>query len=594
MRYALGIVCYGLHESAAVLIDGGRVVAAAEEERFSRRKFDNGFPTHAIAFCLQQAGISSKELIAVGFGFAPKRRKFSKAVYFVRHFPKSLHLLGSRIGVLRQMLSIKREIRDRLGFAGPVLPLNHHLCHAASAFFASPFQEASILNLDGVGDWEACWMGTGKGDILKTVATINWPFSLGHIYSAFTEYLGFQSFSDEYRVMGLSSFGDPIPYAAAMAEIFWPTPTGYDVDLSYFDFPTGHIPRYGKKLVDLFGPPLSPGDQEIPANYRNVAASLQTQLQVVVCHLARMVVNRTGLRKMCLAGGVALNCAANGRLLADGIVEDLYVPPCASDSGTALGAAYCALQAVTGQLQREALTTALLGPEYADAEIEKVFVSRGLQWQQIDDPAACAAQLLRDGKVIGWFQGRLEFGHRALGARSILADPRRADMKDIINSKVKFREPFRPFAPSVLEERVAEFFHCDRKVPFMTETYAVRDEKKHLIPAVTHIDGTARIQTVSRTENPRYWSLLKHFDDLTGIPLVLNTSFNVKGQPIVNTPDEAVETFLKTDIDALFCGSFVALKSDIRIPPGFKAGSPIGPSKCPSTSFPPCGPANGK
>lgn len=569
MPYVLGIVCYGLHESAAVLIDGGRVIAAAEEERFTRIKFDNGFPSSAISFCLKQAGISGNELAAIGFGFDPKRRLLSKAAYCIRHLPKSLHLLGTRGGMQGQLLRIKREIRSRLGYAGPVYQLNHHLCHASSAFHASPYEAASVLTLDGVGDWEACWMGLGQGNRLQQVAAIDWPLSLGHIYSAFTEYFGFQSFSDEYRVMGLSSYGDPAPHAKIMAEIFQPTPTGYAVDLRYFDFPTGHVPRYGKKLVEAFGPALRGGEEDIAENYRNLAAALQAQLETVVCHLVRMTVKQTGQNKLCLAGGVALNCVANGRLVSEGIVEELYVPPCASDSGAALGAAFLAHIKVLGQLAREPLTTALLGPAYSDAEIEQVLISHDLPRQHITDPAACAAQLLCDGRVIGWVQDRLEFGHRALGARSILADPRRADMKDIINSKVKFREPFRPFAPSVLEERVGEYFHCSRQIPFMTETCRVREEMRGLIPAVIHVDGTARVQTVSKISNPLYWSLITHFDKLTGIPLVLNTSFNVKGQPIVNTPEQAVDTFMKTNIDALVCGRYVVLKSGTTLAPEF-------------------------
>jgi carbamoyltransferase len=346
-----------------------------------------------------------------------------------------------------------------------------------------------------------------------------------------------------------------------MAEVFWPTPNGYEVNLDYFDFPTGRVPLFSAKLAEKFGPPLKGPHDEIPERYRDIAASLQAQLETVVEHLARLLVKQTGLKKICLAGGVAMNCAANGKLLSKQIAEEIYVPPCASDAGAALGAAYLAHLKSVNRLERKILRTALLGPDYSNAQIDAALAAHHLEAKIVEDPAAHAAALLSEGKVIAWFQGRMEFGHRALGARSILADPRRAEMKEIINRKVKFREPFRPFAPSVLEERAHEFFDCAGPAPFMTEVYAVRAEIKSLIPAVTHVDGTARIQTVDKNVNPLYWELIKQFGERTGVPVVLNTSFNVKGQPIVNTPAEAVETFLKTDLDALICGNRLAVKN---------------------------------
>lgn len=560
MAYALGLICYGLHESAAVLVDGGTVIAAAEEERFSRRKFDNGFPVQAAQFCLRQAGISGRDLAAVGFGFDPRRRLAAKARHLLRYLPASTHLLRTRGPMQEKMWSVAAEVRRQLGFTGPVRRLNHHLCHAASAFLPSPFPRASVLTIDGVGDWEACWIGLGDGLSLKPIATIDWPLSLGHIYSAFTEYLGFQSFSDEYRVMGLAPYGDPRPFARAMSDVFRPTGTGYDVDLAYFDFPVGRVPRFGRRLVDTFGPPL-PAGSEIPTRYRDIAAALQAQLEAVVESLVRQAITVTGVGEVCLAGGVALNCVVNGRLVASRVVQDLFVPPCASDSGAALGAAYLAHLATTGGLARATLDSALLGPQYDAAQIERVLVARKVEWVRVEDPSATAAELLYRGKVIGWYQGRMEFGHRALGARSILADPRRADMKDVINAKVKYRELFRPFAPSVLEERVQDFFCTNRRLPFMTETCRVSADQAARIPAVVHVDGTARVQTVSRATQPEYWALIRRFEQLSGVPVVLNTSFNIKGQPIVNTPDEAVMTFLATQLDALICGPFLIRKA---------------------------------
>lgn len=559
MSYALGIICYGRHEAAAVLIDGGRVVAAAEEERFSRQKFDPGFPTQAIAFCLRQARISAADLVAIGYGFDPRRRLLAKAGYMARRFPASLALLNGGGTLLRRMDRIEQDIRERLDFTGPIYRLNHHLCHAASAFYASPFTEAAILTLDGAGDWESGWWGQGAGERISESGRIDWPQSLGHVYAAFTEYLGFQAFSDEYKVMGLAAYGTP-HHLAQMSEIFWPTAGGYQVDLDYFEFHKGRSPRYGSRLVERFGPPLRDPESHVPQHYRDVAASLQAQLERVVSHLVRQVTRATGLRRLCLSGGVAMNSVANGKLLNEGLVDALYIPPCASDAGVALGAAYLSHLKATGQLRRHELTTAALGPEYDDAPILDACAKHGLIAHLVTDPAESAAQLLAEGQIIGWFQGRMEFGQRALGARSILADPRRAEMKDVVNAKIKFRESFRPFAPSVLAEHAVNYFHCQGPSPFMTQVSLVREEKRQVIPAVTHVDGTARVQTVERAASPLYWNLIDAFYRLTSVPVVLNTSFNIKGQPIVNTPAEAVETFMQTSLDALICGSYLILK----------------------------------
>ena len=560
VSYTLGILCHGWHEAAAVVVNGGEVVAAAEEERFTRRKLDPGFPRQAIGYCLRQAGVQARNSRRSAMGLTLGGCSCRKAAHLARYFPRSLNLLATRTERLQRMNAINADLRESLGFRASVYRLNHHLCHAASSFLGSPFEEAAILSLDGIGDWEACWWGRGRGCQIEELGTINWPRSLGHVYAAFTEYLGFQSFADEYRVMGLAAYGEPGVCEENGQEVFWPTEAGYAVNPDYFVFQTGHVPRYSAKLVREFGPPLPANSGDIPEHYRNIAASLQAQLEKVIAHLAALVTRQAGSKKLCLAGGVALNCAANARLLAQGIVEDLYVPPCPSDAGVALGAAWLAALRGGAAFERRVLRSALLGPEYTDGEIEAAMRASDLTPEGVADPAARAAELLSEGKVVGWFQGRLEFGHRALGARSILADPRRAEMKNIINAKVKFREPFRPFAPSVLEERANEFFHCARSAPFMTELFAVRQEKRPLIPAVTHVDGTARIQTVSRSLQPLYWNLIRRFGELTGIPVVLNTSFNVKGEPIVNTPADAVDTFLKTDLDGMIAGKWLVLK----------------------------------
>ncbi|MDT7541204.1 MAG: carbamoyltransferase [Acidobacteriota bacterium] len=560
MSYALGIICYGRHESAAVVVESGRVVAAAEEERFSRRKFDADFPARSIDFCLRQAGISATDLIAVGYGFDPRRRLFAKAAYAARRFPLSAALINSGWRLSRKMNGIERDLRQRIGYDGKVFRFNHHLCHAASTFFASPFDTAAILTLDGAGDWESAWWGKGAGTRIDAGQSIDWPQSLGHVYSAFTEYLGFEPFADEYKVMGLAAYGEP-RYLREMSEIFHETPRGYHVDLSYFNFQSARPPRYSRKLIERFGPPLTNTDGYVPQRYRDVAASAQRQLERIVSHLARRVVEATGERKLCLAGGVAMNSLANGRLLAEGVVDELYVPPCASDAGVALGAAYLAHLKMTGTLERAELKTAALGPEYDDAQTLEAINGRGLNARAVNDPASEAARLVAEGKIVGWFQGRMEFGQRALGNRSILADPRRAEMKETVNARIKFREPFRPFAPSVLAERAPEYFDDARGNYFMTRVCPVRADKREVIPAVTHVDGTARVQTVERETSPLYWKLIKIFSELTSVPVVLNTSFNVKGQPIVNTPSEAVETFLATALDALVCGNYLITRN---------------------------------
>jgi carbamoyltransferase len=561
VSYALGIICYGRHESAAALVEGGRVVAAAEEERFSRRKFDPDFPARSIEFCLRQAGITANDLAAVGYGFDPRRKLLAKAAHAARRFPASLSLINSGFHLARKMNGIERDLRERIGFRGQVFRFNHHLCHAASTFYTSPFDSAAILTLDGAGDWESGWWGEGLATSIREIASVDWPQSLGHVYSAFTEYLGFEPFADEYKVMGLAAYGEPL-HLDAMSEIFWATEDGYRVNLDYFNFQNARPPRYGRKMIERFGAPLNSTDGDVPQGYRDIAASAQRQLERVVSHLARRVVGATGQRKLCLAGGVAMNSLANGKLLSDGIADEIYVPPCASDAGVALGAALLAELKATGRLEREELKTAALGPEYDDAQILEAATRAGLNARKVDDPARCAAQLIADGRVVGWFQGRMEFGQRALGSRSILADPRRAEMKEIVNARIKFRESFRPFAPSVLAERADEYFDYARGNFFMTRVCPVREPKREIIPAVTHVDGTARVQTVERETLPLYWNLINSFAELTGVPVVLNTSFNVKGQPIVNTPAEAVETFQQTALDALVCGGYLITHPD--------------------------------
>src|SRR5215470_16313044 len=473
MGYWLGINCYAWHEAAAVLVRDGEIVAAAEEERFTRKKFDSSFPSGAIEYCLRYGGIQARDLNSIGCGFRLRHKLVRKGLHMLR-YPASVKLVASRRDILGRMSGVQRDLREHLGYRGTIRNLSHHLSHAASAYYASPFDEATILTMDGVGDWESCWWGEGRGGEIRRIGAIYWPLSLGHIYATFTEYLGFQSFLDEYKVMGLAAYGRPV-YLGEIARIFWPSKSGYGVNLDYFGFHVGKSPRFGRRMVEVFGPPLTAEQSagSIPQHYRDVAASLQAQLETVVFNLVRNAIAQTGVRNLCLAGGVAMNCVTNGKIVAERLADAIYVPPCASDAGVALGAAYLSEQLDTGVVPRHVVQSACLGPEYGTASVDSALRSNGLRAERLDCPARTAAELLAAGKVIGWFQGRMEFGQRALGSRSILADPRRSDMKETINTKIKFRELFRPFAPSVLEEHAREFFECERASRFMTEVYPV-------------------------------------------------------------------------------------------------------------------------
>ncbi len=560
MTMTLGLFCHQVHESAAVLVRDGKVVAAAEEERFSRKKMDSSYPRNAIDYCLKQGCISGKQLDAVGYGWAAGSRLASKASFFVRHLPKSLSMLPMMRTMSGRTGEVEGLARRHLGFDGPFLRLNHHLCHAASALFSSSFDRAAILTIDGSGEWECAWGGVGDGRRLENLWVVDWPHSLGHVYAALTEYLGFEPLFDEYKVMGLAAYGEP-RYMEQIEQLFFPTPDGYRVDERFFNFHLSRRPRYGQRLVEMFGPPVGKSCEKIPERYRHIAASLQAQAERVMLHLVERLVKETGLRRLCLAGGVAMNSVANGRIVREGLVDEIYVPPCASDSGAALGAAYLAQLSLDGQTRPEPAPSALLGPEFDDSQIVQALSDRHLVFRAVEAPAETAAQLLAQGKVIGWFQGRMEFGQRALGARSILADPRRAEMKDVVNEKIKFREEFRPFAPAILAEKQTEYFEHSSPSPFMTQVYPIRQEKWEVIPAVTHVDGTGRVQTVGDESNALFRELIRCFDEMTGVPVVLNTSFNVKGEPIVNTPGEALDTFLRTDMDAVILGNHLAMKA---------------------------------
>ncbi|MDP6084515.1 MAG: carbamoyltransferase C-terminal domain-containing protein [Nitrospinota bacterium] len=555
----LGFYCFGRHDSSVSLVRDGNILAAAEEERFSRRKFDREFPASALAFCLEWGGVDVRDLEAVAVAWNPRAHRKEKVLHVLRHFPASIRIFIQSSGRHVQLDNARGHFTKRTGYRGPFHPINHHLAHAASAFYPSPFEEAAVLTVDGVGEWETVWMGKGKGTDLERLRSQGWPHSLGAVYTAVTQFLGFQIFSDEYKVMGLAPYGEPARLDR-FREIITLTDKGFRVDPAYFGYHVGRENFFSKRFVQTFGSPREP-DGPVEKQHEDLAASLQARTEEVLIHLARIARIESGSPNLCLAGGVALNSVAVGKIIDEGVADRIFIPPCAGDAGVSLGAALYVSHAVLGMDRAAPLRDARLGPEWGEAHMRAALAGGGLEYEVSADVISAAASALAGGEVIGWFQGRTEFGQRALGARSILADPRRAEMKDIINAKVKFREAFRPFAPSVQEERLSEFFHGTLPCPFMTQVYRVRDGARDLIPAVTHVDGTGRVQTVARDSNPLYWELLQAFGAKTGVPILLNTSFNVKGEPIVNTPEDAVACFLKADLDLLCMGNLLARKT---------------------------------
>jgi len=441
--------------------------------------------------------------------------------------------------------------------------MEHHPAHAASAFLVSPFDKAALLTIDYIGEWAVTWAGLGEGTTLTPLYTTNYPNSLGVFYSALTDYLGFLRASDEYKVMGLASYGEP-EYYDDFARIIRIREDGwYDLDLSWFQchyVPGSRLGYFSKKFLDRFGPKRNK-NEPVEERHRNIAASAQRILEESVLAMARRLHAETGQKNLCMAGGVALNCAMNGRLLREGPFDDIYVQPAAGDDGIAIGAAYQLYHKFSGAPRSFVMRHALIGPEYSNEEIQRFLDMAKIPYETPDYLEGRAADLIAEGKIVGWYQGRMEFGPRALGSRSILADPTRPEMKDLLNKYVKHREDFRPFAPSCLEGRAHEYFTNCQSSPYMLFVYPVEPDKRDKVPAITHIDGTARVQTVTEEANPRYYRMIHAFEKRRGVPLVLNTSFNVMGEPIVNTPADAVRCFFSTGMDALVIGDYVVTKT---------------------------------
>jgi carbamoyltransferase len=556
----LGISCF-YHDSAACLLRGGRIVAAAEEERFSRRKHDPGFPEKAIRYCLDQAGMSAEDVDHVIFYEKPLRKLGRILTGMAATFPGSHpQFIEAMRAWLPEKLWIRRRYARSLRAKAMMLFGEHHLSHAASAFYPSPFDEAAVVTADGVGEWATGTIAVGRGLDLQIVKEIHYPHSLGLVYSAFTAYLGFEANEGEYKVMGLAAYGRP-RYSDEIRRLVQVAQDGsFRVDLGHFEYHRG-MRSFSRSFVSLFGPPRDP-DAAIEERHADLAASIQQVTEEAVIALATEARRATGMRYLCMAGGVALNVLANSRVLREAGFDEVWVQPAAGDSGGALGAAMYLSHAVFREGRGAPMTSAQLGPGFDDGVIVAFLKGHHIA-HRVLEPGALAgsvAQLLAQGQVIGWFQGRMEFGPRALGARSILADPTDPGMKERVNEKIKQREPFRPFAPAVISEAAGRYFDFgggdpDRESPFMLFVAGVRPEYASRLPAVTHADGTARVQTVRRDQDPLFHGLIEEFGRLVGVPIVLNTSFNLRGEPIVRTPEEAFNSFSYTDMDALVMGT---------------------------------------
>lgn len=557
------------HDSAAALVRDGVIVAAAQEERFTRKRHDADFPLGAAAYCLREAGIEPGDLDLVVFYDKPLL-KFERILStYLAYAPRGFRSFATAMPVwLKDKLWMKENIREALGYEGEILFTEHHESHAASAYYPSPFPDAAVLTMDGVGEWATASIGKGEGRRLELLRTLDFPDSLGLLYSAFTSYTGFKVNSGEYKVMGLAPYGEPRYRALIDDNLLDLRPDGsFRLNMEYFDFCTGPAMTNARFHALFGGPPRKP---EAPLTQRDMdlAASIQAVCEEIMLRMARHAREVAGSMNLCLAGGVALNCAGNGRILRENIFERIWVQPAAGDAGGALGAALFAWHNVLGRERapdgrRDAQRGSLLGPEFGEAELAAFLERAGAPFERLE-PAALAveaAERLSSGKVGGWFQGRMEYGPRALGSRSILGDPRDPEMRSKMNLKIKFRESFRPFAPAVPAENAADYFDIACDSPYMLLTAPVKEGRRSAIPAVTHVDHSARLQTVRREDNAPFHALLKAFEARTGCAVLVNTSFNVRGEPIVCRPEEAYDCFMRTNMDFLVLGPFLLDKA---------------------------------
>jgi len=560
----LGISCF-YHDSASALVKDGVLVAAVQEERFTRKKHDQDFPAHAIQYCLKAGGLNPSDLDYVAFydkPFIKFERILSTAI---ATFPRSLPAYLKAMPLwLKEKLWIPQKIRNELGKKPEIIFLEHHLSHAASAFLVSPFNEAAILTADGVGEWETTTIGMGVGNSIKLTHNISFPHSLGLLYSAFTYYLGFRVNSAEYKVMGLAPYGKPKFADLILNELVSLKEDGsFRLNMKYFAYHYGLTMTNGK-FNKLFGQPPRKPESQLTEFHKDIAASIQAVTDIIMVKMARHLQKTTGCKNLCLAGGVALNCVSNSKILKSAGFGDIFIQPAAGDAGGAVGAAFYLYNTLLGNTRTYVWNNIFLGPDYSDSEIEKLLQELGLPAYRYERKELLhkTAKLIAEQNVIGWFQGRMEFGPRALGARSILADARNPENFSRVNLKIKFRESFRPFAPTVLWERTADYFDFDRPSPYMLFVAQVKDNNR-TIPAVTHVDGSARLQTIKREEHPLFYDLIEEFENLTGCPVIINTSFNVRGEPIVCTPMDAIKCFFRTNMDYLVIGSYILEKKSL-------------------------------
>ena len=587
--YILGISSY-YHDSAACLLKDGEIIAAAQEERFTRKKHDQNFPSNAIKYCLNEAVISASDLEIVAFYDKPFL-KFERILETYLSFaPKGLSSFLKAIPLwIKKKLWIKELIKDELDYSGTILFPEHHASHAASAFYASPFQEAAFLTMDGVGEWATTSYGVGNDNKLEILADIKFPHSLGLLYSAITYYTGFRVNSGEYKVMGLAPYGEPKYKDLIYNHLIDVKEDGsFIMDMSYFNYSVG-LTMTNQKFNKLFGGLPREPESELTQKEMDIARSVQEVTEEIVMKMAKHVRKTTGEKYLCLAGGVALNCVSNGKLLKSGLFEDIYIQPAAGDAGGALGCALIAWYQHSDNKRiadgkNDFMKGAYLGPEFSNDEIKQYLNKKGYSYQKLEDKELPEqiADLIADQKVIGWFQGRMEFGPRALGGRTIIGDSRSAETQKTINLKIKYRESFRPFAPSVREENISEYFDIDRPSPYMLLVADVHKDKqlkmtkeqegyfglkklniaRSEIPAVTHVDYSARIQSVNKQTNPRYHEMLTKFNEKYGCAVVVNTSFNVRGEPIVCTPKDAYLCFMRTEMDYLILNNYLLRKED--------------------------------
>ncbi len=588
----LGISCY-YHDAAACLIDSGTIVAAAQEERFTRKKHDPDFPHHAVKYCLAEGGVAADGLDAVAFYDKPLLKFHRILETFLKTAPRGLRLYLHALPVwMREKLWIYPKIQESLARCGATCPdkiyfPEHHESHAASAFYPSPFQEAAVLTMDGVGEWTTASVAVGEGASLRVLEDIRFPHSLGLLYSAFTYYAGFKVNSGEYKLMGLAPYGEAVYVDQIKDRLLDLKADGsFRLNMDYFGYLDG-LTMTNRKFDDLFGGPPRRPESPISKREMDLAKSIQTVTEEVVVNMARRARERTGKEHLCLAGGVALNCVANGKLLRTGLFKDIWIQPAAGDAGGSLGAALTVWRQALGQPRRadgkrDAMRGAYLGPEFSRAQIKEYLDAHGYAYSEPapEERAERIARLIADQRVVGLFQGRMEFGPRALGNRSIVGDARSPKMQSIMNLKIKFRESFRPFAPSCLEEDIDAFFDLDRPSPYMLLVAEVLESRRRQgqartedlrewvnqprsdVPAITHVDYSARVQSVSRETNPTYHAIIQAFKNITGCGMIINTSFNVRGEPIVCTPEDAYRCFMRTEMDDLALGPFLLKKTE--------------------------------